>query len=124
MAYVMSTWLRDLRDADPGPLSDGEWFPAMRSFVERQLADKRVVVAVAAASDRPDEILGYAVGRPNEALLWVQVRKGLRHQGLAKRLLAAIECGPEVPMAFGTALGKIRLRNPYRGRQLRSLLAP
>jgi len=119
LPYLLSTWLRDLRDADPGPLPDDLYFTAHRTQVERVLAAPSVRVTVAAASDRPEEILGYAVSEPGEVLWWIHVRKGLRGRGLAKRLLVAAGCPPGTPAAWGTVLGKIRLRNPPRGRRLR-----
>ena len=120
-AYMMSTWLRDLRDADPSPLPDDLFFPAVRSLVERLLADPRVRCTIAAAADMPNEILGYAVAIPKELILWTHVRKGLRGRGLAKLLLQSVDCPPGTPAAWSTALSKIRLRNPPRGRQVRGL---
>lgn len=120
LAYLMSTWLRDLRDADPSPLPDDLYFPAVRSLVERLLADPQVRCTIAAAADVPDEILGYVVAIPKELVVWTHVRKGLRGRGLARLLLQSAECPPGTPAAWSTALGKIRLRNPPRGRQFRS----
>lgn len=120
LAYVMSTWLRDLRDADPSPLPDDLYFPAVRALIERLLADPRVRCTIAAASDKPEEILGYVLAIPKELVLWTHVRKGLRGRGLAKLLLQSVDCPPGTPAAWSTALGKIRLRNPPRGRLLRT----
>lgn len=124
VAYVFSTWLRDLRDADPGPLPDDLWFQANRSMLERVLADPATTVLVACAADKTDEILGYVVAQPKEILWWIQTRKGLRGRGLAKLLLTRADVPPGTPAAWATALGKIRLRNPPRGRTIRSSLRP
>lgn len=118
-AYLMSTWLRELREADPSPIPDDLYFPAVRQLVERLLGDPQVRCTIAAAADMPNEILGYVVAIPKELLIWTHVRKGLRGRGLAKMLLQSAECPPGTPAAWGTAQGKIRLRNPPRGRQAR-----
>lgn len=120
LAYVMSTWLRDLRDADPSPMPDDLYFPAVRALIERLLSDPQVRCTIAAASDKPEEILGYVLAIPKELVLWTHVRKGLRGRGLAKLLLQSVDCPPGTPAAWSTALGKIRLRNPPRGRLLRT----
>lgn len=123
LGYIFSTWLRDLRDADPSPLPDDLWFPAHRSMVERLLADPRNVVLIAAAEDRPQEILGYVVAEPQEVLFWVQIRKGpLREKGLAKMLLQEAQCLPGTPAAWVTPLSRQRLQNPCRSRQVRKML--
>jgi hypothetical protein len=119
LAYMMSTWLRDLRDADPSPLPDDLYFPAVRTLVERLLGDPQVRCTIAAAADVPDEILGYVVAIPKELVVWTHVRKGLRGRGLAKLLLHSVDCPPGTPAAWSTTLGKIRLRNPPRGRLFR-----
>lgn len=121
LAYLMSTWLRDLRDADPSPLPDDLYFPAVRALVERLLSDSTVRCTIAAASDMPDEILGYVVAIPRELVIWTHVRKGLRGRGLAKLLLQSADCPPGTPAAWSTALSKIRLSNPARGRSIRGL---
>ncbi len=121
LAYLMSSWLRDLRDADPGPLPDDLFFPANRALIERLLVCPQVRCTIAAAADKPDEILGYAVAIPGETLLWIQVKKPFRSRGLAKLLLQSLDCPPGTPAAWSTVLSKIRLRNPPRGRQLRGL---
>lgn len=120
LAYVFATWLRDLRDADGGPLADDEWYPAHRAHIERVLGNKNTVALVAAAADKPEEILGYVVAEPNEVLWWVTVRKPLRERGLAKRLLTAAQCPPGTPAAWSTASSRQRLQNPPRGRKIRS----
>lgn len=120
-AYMMSTWLRDLRDADSSPMPDDLYFPPVRALVERLLADPQVRCTIAAAADMPNEILGYVVAIPKELILWTHVRKGLRGRGLAKLLLQSVDCPPGTPAAWATALSKIRLRNPPRGRQVRAL---
>jgi hypothetical protein len=119
--FLFATWLRDLRDADASALPDDLWFAAHRSYIERQFADPKVKVLVACAADQPNEILGYIVAEPSEVLQWVFVRKGpLRGQGLAKRLLEAAKVPPGTPAAWMTPLGRQRLQNPRRSRQLRS----
>lgn len=119
LAYMMSTWLRDLRDADPSPIPDDLYFAAVRALVERLLADSSVRCTIAAAADAPSEILGYVVAIPGELVLWTHVRKGLRRRGLAKLLLQSAECPPGTPAAWSTVLSKLYLRNPPRGRQVR-----
>lgn len=118
-AYLFSNWLRDLRAADPSGLPDDLWFPPHREFITRALADGATTCLIAAASDQPNEILGFVVARPEE-LLWVHVRKGLRQQGIAKRLLLAASVQPSLPTRFATPLGRERLPNPFRSRQLRT----
>lgn len=120
-AFVFSTWLRDLRDADPSPLPDDLFFPAQRALITRLMASPLVSCTVAAAADRPDEILGYVVAIPKELLIWTTVRKPLRRRGLAKLLLQEAECPPGTPGAWSTVLSKLRLQNPPRGRQVRAL---
>ncbi len=121
LAFIMSHWLRDLRDADPSPSPDDIWFPAQRALIERLLSSPQVRVTIAAAADAPDEILGFIVAIPKELLIWTTVRKGLRGRGLAKLMLQSADCPPGTPSAWSTALSKIRLRNPPRGRQVRGL---
>lgn len=118
-AYVMSTWLRDLRDFDPGPLPDDLFFAAHRPMVERLLASPTVRCTVAAAADAPQEILGYVVAIPEELLIWAHVRKPLRRRGLAKLLLQSLNVPPGTPAAWATPLSKMYLRNPPRGRTVR-----
>ena len=118
-AYLMSTWLRDLRDADPSPLPDDLFFPAQRALIMRLLASPTVRCTIAAAADRPDEILGYIVAIPKETLIWTHVRKPLRRRGLAKLLLQSAECPEGTQSAWMTVHSKLRLRNPPRGRSVR-----
>lgn len=117
--YIKSTWLRDLRDADPSGLPDDLWFPAHRRHIETVLGDPRATILIAATSDDPHEILGYLVTYP-EYLEWVHVRKLFREQGLAKRLLQAAHATPEVPSRWTTPLARQRLLNKCRSRQIRS----
>lgn len=117
--FVYSTWLRDLRDSDASALPDDLWFAAHRAYLDRVFLDPTVRVLVAAAADQPNEILGYIVAQPNEVLQWVYVRKGLRGQGLAKRLLNEVKAPPGTPAAWMTPLGRQRLQNPRRSRQIR-----
>lgn len=119
LAYLMSTWLRDLRDFDPSPLPDDLFFPAQRALIERLMRDPTVRCTIAAAADKPDEILGYVVAIPEDTLLWIHVRKGLRRRGVAKLLLQSAKCPPGTPAAWATPLSKMYLRNPPRGRQVR-----
>lgn len=121
LAFVYSTWLRDLRDADPSVLPSDLWFPAHRGYIDRLLADPKVTVLVAAAADRPSEILGYVVAEPGEVLHWVTVRKGpLRGRGLAKRLLTEAKVPPGTPAAWVTPSSRARLQNPCRSRAIRA----
>jgi GNAT superfamily N-acetyltransferase len=116
--FIFSSWLRDLRDADGGPLPDDLFFNAHRSLIERLLSDPNVTALVACAADAQDEILGYVVAEPG-VLWWVTTRKALRGRGLAKRLLMAAEAGPGVPAAWSTPLSREVLQNPPRGRRIR-----
>lgn len=121
LAYLMSTWLRDLRDADPSPMPDDLFFQAHRALIERLLVDPTVRCTIAAAADAPGEIFGYVVAIPEELLIWTHVRKPLRRRGLAKMMLQAAQCPPETPGAWATVHSKLRLRNPPRGRSVRAL---
>lgn len=119
LAYIFSTVLRDMRDADGSALEDDLFYPAHRAHLERTLQDPAVEVHVLAAEDDHNEILGFVIARPEEALEWVHVRKGpLRERGLAKRLMEAARV-LDAPAAWRTPLSRERLRNPFRGRKLR-----
>lgn len=119
IAYIYSTWLRDMRAADSGGLPDDLWFAAHRAWIDRVLADPEVVALIACAADYTTEILGYIVGRPGIALDWVHVRRGaLRGQGIAKRLLEHTNM-LDVPARWSTPDGRRRLKNPVRSRKLR-----
>lgn len=117
--FILSTWLRELRDADPSGLPDDLWYEAHRRHIMNQLADGQVTVLVAAASDAPEEILGYVVGVKGERLEWVHVRKNLRRKGLAKRLLQVANLEPGLPARFKTKWSHL-LKHPWRPRQLRA----
>lgn len=118
--YIFATTLRDMRDADGSALPDEDWFPAHRAYLERTLADPAVECRVLCAWDDHNEILGYCISRPEKELIWCHVRKGpLRRRGLAKRLLSEARVLGS-PAAWTTPLGRVRLRNPWRGRQLRA----
>lgn len=119
MPYVLSTWLRDLRDADGSPMPDDLFFQAHRALIERVLADPQTVALVACAADDPTEIWGYVVAEPSEVLWWVQTRKALRGQGLGRRLLAEAQVPPGTPAAWQTPSARDRLKNPPRGRRIR-----
>lgn len=119
LPYVFSTWLRDLRDADGGPLPDDLFFQAHRVLIERLLGDPTVVALVACAADAPNEIWGYVVAEPKETLWWVQTRKASRGRGLAKMLLTAAQVPPGTPAAWSTPDSRDRLQNPPRGRRIR-----
>jgi GNAT superfamily N-acetyltransferase len=120
LGYILSTWLRDLRDADPSGLPDDLWFPAHRALVERTLADRSVAAIVACAADAPTEILAYIVAEPGVALEWIHVRKPLRNKGLAKRLLSAVSSPDQpFPARWQTSSSKTRLRVKSQGRRLR-----
>jgi hypothetical protein len=117
--FIFANVLRDMRDADGSVLEDELWFPAHRAYLERVLSDPAVEATVLAAEDAPTEILGFCIARPGEELIWCHVRKGpLRERGLARRMLEAARV-LSAPAAWTTPLGKRRLRNPWRGRQLR-----
>lgn len=119
LPYILSTWLRDLRDADGGPLPDDLFFKAHRALIEKVLADPSTVALVACAADEPSEIWGYVVAEPNEVLWWVQTRKALRGRGLAKRLLTEARVPPGTAAAWSTPSSRDRLQNPPRGRKIR-----
>ena len=120
-AYLMSTWLRDLRDADPSPMPDDLYFDAQRALIKRLLASPQVRCTIAAASDAPNEIFGYVLAIPQELLIWTHVRKQLRRRGLAKLMLQSADCPPGTPAAWATVHSKLRLQNPPRGRTVRAL---
>jgi ribosomal protein S18 acetylase RimI-like enzyme len=117
--YVMATWLRDLRDADPSGLPDDLWFDAHRALIERTLADRRVTALVAAAADAPTEILGYIVARGSEVLEWIHVRRRFRNKKLATRLLAAASVPRGTPARWSTPDSRKWLQHPCRSRQIR-----
>lgn len=119
LAYVFSVTLRDMRDADPSGLPDDLWYPAHRAHLERVLGDRSVTTLVACAADRPDEILGFILAEPDEAIHWVHVRRGLRGHGIALRLLTESRC-LSAPLAWTTPMARSALRNPRRSRQLRN----
>lgn len=117
--YIFASVLRDMRDADGSALPDVDWYPAHRAYLERVLMDKAVEVHVLCAADDHNEILGFVIARPAEELVWLHVRRGpLRGRGLGRRLLtlARVETAPA---SWTTPSSRQRLRNPYRGRQLR-----
>jgi len=120
MAFIYSTWLRDLRKADGGPLPDDCWFGAHRELINRVLTDTKVVCLVVCPSDAPNEILGYVVGEPDEVLWWVYLKPRYRTKfGLCKLLLESAKAESAVA-AFSTPDAKSKLKNPRRPRQLRS----
>lgn len=120
-AYIMATWLRDLRDADPSGLPDDLWFPAHRAFIERLFRDRSVAIVIASAADEPTEILGYVVAEPGEVLEWIHVRKQLRGKrpSLARRLLQAVRATAMTESRFQTPLAKTKLRVRLQSRKLR-----
>ena len=122
--YIMSTWLRDMRKEDRGSLPSDIWYNSHREYIKRIFSDKEVQVLVLATADNPNEIIGYAVGIPERVLFWCQIRQGkLRSQGLSKRLLTQLKCLPSTPAALTSAMGRRKLLNPYRGYELRHLMA-
>lgn len=117
--YIMSTALRDMRDADGTALPDEHWYPAHRAYLESVLSDPAVTCLVLCAEDDHNEILGYCIARPTEELVWVHIRRGpLRERGLARRLMTEAQV-LAAPAAWMTPMGRRRLRNPWRGRALR-----
>lgn len=117
--YLYSTLLRDMRDADPSGLPDTLWFPPHRQYLDALLADRATTTLIASAADQPREILGYVIATPSE-LAWVHVRKGpLRERGIARLLLSKAGVTPSTPTRWTTRLGRQRLSNPYRSRELR-----
>lgn len=120
LAFIMSSWLRELHMEYQGPLPDTMWFDTHRAFVEKIFSDKRVVVKVLAAADRPSEIIGYAVAIPNEVLIWIHVRKPFRARQLGLRLLDTVQ-GRQANLLFQSQSARLRLRNKSKGRALRLL---
>lgn len=118
--FIYHNWLRELREHDRSPLPDDLWFPAHRATIDRVLADAKTTVAVAAAPDDPNEILGFAVGRPGEVLHWVHVLRVFRGKGLplVPALLNAVGTPPGTPASWQVPSGK-SLRNPPRPRWAR-----
>jgi hypothetical protein len=122
--FLYHNWLRELRSHDRSALPDDLWFPAHRAAIDRVLADRQTTVAVAAAPDDPNEILGFAVGRPGEVLHWVHVLTVFRGKGLplVPALLKAVGCPPMTPASWQVPSGK-SLRNPPRPRWARRFYA-
>lgn len=118
--FILSTWLRDLHDADSSGLPNDLWFAAHRAHIQNCLADRASTVLIAAAADDPEQILGYIVAYPGSHLEWVMIGKKFRNEGLAKRLLLAAQCPPGTPARFATALSRSKLQNPCRSRALRA----
>ncbi len=123
--FVLSTILRDLRQADSSGLPDEHWFPAHRAFFQSLFRDRAVAVVIACAADQPREILGYVLARPGEALEWIYVRRPLRRKGLAKRLLAAVRIeSSDVQSRWTTPDGRKYLRSRLSSRSLRRAPRP
>lgn len=117
--YIFANVLRDLRDADGSALPDAHFYPAHRGYLEEVLADPQVAVLVTVAADDHNEILAFIIARPGQELIWVHVRRGpLRGRGLARRLLEAARV-TDAPASWRTPSSRSRLRNPWRGRELR-----
>lgn len=72
LAYIYKTWLGDLRALDPSPLPSDIWYPAYRSLVDRVLAKREVDVTILSPLDNLNDILGYTVVHPAEAL-WLSL---------------------------------------------------
>lgn len=124
LSYLYATFLRDLRDSDPSGLPDALWFPPHRQYLDALLADRATTTLIAAAADKPQEILGYVIATPGE-LAWVHVRKGpLRQKGIAKLLLIKAGVSPSTPTRWSTRLSRQRLPNPFRSRELRRSQGP
>lgn len=122
--FVYHNWLRGLREHDRGTLPDDLWYPAHRAGIDRVLADPATRVAVAAAEDDHNEILGFAVARPGEVLHWVHVLTVFRGKGLplVPALLTEVGATPGTPAAWQVPSGKT-LRNPPRPRSARRFYA-
>lgn len=118
MAFIYSTWLRDLRGADASPLPDDIWFPAHREYINRALSDIRVQAKVLYSPEQPRRILGYVIAEPHEVLLWIFLRPKFHGQKLTKLLLSAVKA-ESAPAAFTTQASRSSLHNPRRSRQLR-----
>lgn len=118
LAYVYSTWLRDLRRASGDSLPDDIWFPAHREYINRVLADPQVELTILCAADAPREILGYVVAEPSEILHWIQIKPKFRGQHLTKLLLSSARATRAVA-AWATPDSRLHLKNPRRPRQVR-----
>lgn len=123
LAFIYSTWLRDLRHADGGPLADDIWFPAHREHVNRVLMDSKVQVMVIHPTDARTQILGYVVAEPDAILHWVYIKPRYREKfGLCRRLLEAVRA-TEALASWTTQDARTKLRNPRRPRMLRQRYA-
>jgi len=118
-SFILATWLRELRDADPSGLPDQLWFDAHRAHIKTVLADPKSVVLVAAAADDPAQILGYVAAYPGSHLEWVHVKKRYRGEGLAGRLLRAAKVPSPTPSRFSTPSARTKIRHLWRSRDLR-----
>lgn len=128
LAFIYSTWLRELRHVDCGPLADDIWFPAHREHINRVLSDPGVSVLVLHPTDARREILGYVVAQPESAddpgvLHWVYIKPRYREKfGLCRRLLEASK-SLKSPASWSTPLSRQKLLNPRRARNLRQKYA-
>lgn len=108
--FLRRTWLTGLRET-PSGLPKEFWWPAHRAYVESCLADETSSVVIAAAADKLDEIVGWAVARPGEMLEWVYVRKGnVRGKGLAGLMLRQLGLAPGCQGRWRDKSGRLRLR--------------
>lgn len=73
----------------------------MNVRIERLLRDNVTLVAV--ATSHPDEILGYVVCKPSEAVHYLYVKAPFRRQGIGKALLALgpFKCYTHMPTPDG-----------------------
>lgn len=113
VAHVMRSWMTGLRSADRGALPDDLFFSSARELVRRILADRAVSVLVAHLPGDPHKIIGYGVAEPGVALHWISVKPLYRGQGVARSLLLALRCPPEVPRTHRSRQDRILL-NPLR----------
>jgi len=91
-AFVMSTWLKNYRDAAavravPGPI----YFKYQRERIEKILKDKSTRVVIGCSPIDPEFVYGYAVlGEPN-AVHYIYVKESCRNLGVSKVLLNSLK---------------------------------
>ena len=122
-AYIMANMLRELRDADPNAVPSDLWFPMYRELIEKRLlVDPAIDCIIACAEDKPSEIEGFILAEKGQLLWFVFVRKGLRQSGIARELMRQLNLSRETPAALTTPDLRRFLKNPCRGKQVRSAM--
>jgi hypothetical protein len=99
LRLVYHSWIREYRkvvypDADPNWLA-----AAQHCLIDRLLAAKTVLCAIAVDPENPDNIRGYLAGDPDRRLMfWLYVRGKFRQARVATRLLEQVFERPEEPI--------------------------